>query len=463
MQLKNKKFTTYQNLANEISLEFQKRGFSALWVGGAVRDMLLGKPTGDIDIATDAFPVEIKKVLTELGIKYFNVGEKFGTIGAITKHGNIEITTFRTESGYTDSRHPDKVDYALTALEDSERRDFTINALYYDPQNKEVLDYHDGLKDLMSKTLRFVGKAEDRIKEDPLRLLRAVRFAANLNFKIAPKDLEAIQKHAKEINKTSGQRIKIELDKIFSSDNFIQGVLLLDKTNLLKHIFPEVDNSKSVVQSADYHAEGNVFNHTVNALRNTKKYSLTLRYAVFLHDTGKRFTAKKTERKGRDHVSFHGHASKGAEIFSEIAKRIPFTRQEKKEIHWLIKHHMDLINFDEVSEKTLVKWAKNDAVGDLIKLRMADSMGGTMTDGMGKVIPKDLTPLKKLFTKWQRLNKLAKLDLVSGEDVMRELKIKPGKHVGFVLERVKREQIFGRIKNRNEALRYLKNISHKNT
>jgi len=157
MQIKKKKFTPYQNLANGIALQFQKRGFSAYWVGGAVRDLILGVDCGDIDLATDAFPVEVKKVLSDLGIKYFTIGEKFGTIGAVTRHGNIEITTFRTESGYSDSRHPDRVDYALTALEDSERRDFTVNALYYDPRNREVLDYHHGIENLKSKILKFVG------------------------------------------------------------------------------------------------------------------------------------------------------------------------------------------------------------------------------------------------------------------------------------------------------------------
>jgi tRNA nucleotidyltransferase/poly(A) polymerase len=463
MDLKRKKFTEYQNLANEISLEFQKRGFLCFWVGGAVRDLLLGKKVEDIDLATNATPKEVKKILTEKRIRLYDVGEKFGTIGAITKRGNIEITTFRMESVYSDNRHPDSVKYAQTPKVDSGRRDFTINALYFDPKTKEILDFHDGQKDLNHKTLRFIGSPEKRIKEDPLRLLRAVRFAANLNIKIAKKDLESIQKKSGEIKKVSSERIKKELDKIFSNQNYIQGALLLEKTKLLKALFPEVDNLRTVMQSADYHAEGNALNHTFNALRNCKKYSLTLRYAVFFHDIGKKFTAKMGERKGREHISFHGHALKSAELFAGIAKRVRFTKKEKIEIQWLLKHHMDLVRLEEVNEKTLVKWAKNDAFGDLILLRMADSLGGTMTDSLGRVIAKDISGLKKLYRNWKKLNELSRVNLVTGDDVMKILKIKPGKYVGVVLEKIKREQIFGRVKNKKEALAYLYDLTTKNT
>lgn len=458
------KFTKYQNLANEICYEFQKRGFAAFWVGGAVRSLLLKENSADIDLAVSATPEEIKAVLKKVGFKFYTVGEKFGTIGAATPAGNIEITTFRKESGYSDKRHPDKIVFSKDPLEDSQRRDFTINALYFDPNNREILDFHGGLKDLEKKTLRFIGNPDDRIKEDPLRLLRAVRFAANLNFKIAKKDVQAIIKHSGEIKNISSQRIKNELDKMFSEQFFVQGVLLLDKTKLLKTLFPEVDNLKGVQQSKDYHAEGNVYNHVLNALRvaqkNLKDYNLTLRYAIFFHDLGKAFTAKAGERKGRPHISFHGHAAKSTDLFLNISKRIIFPKTERKEIVWLLKHHMDMLNLSEVTEKTLVKWAKNNKIEDLIKLRIADSLGGTMTDGMGKVIPKDVGALKKMIAQWKKLNTLYKINLITGEDVMRELKIKPGKEVGYVLEKVKREQIFGRIKNKQQALKFIsaKNI-----
>jgi tRNA nucleotidyltransferase (CCA-adding enzyme) len=453
-----KKFTPYQSLANEICKEFQKRGFICYWVGGAVRDMLLDKENFDIDLATSATPPQVKNLLKKKGFKIYEVGEKFGTIGAVTKHGEIEITTFRTESAYSDKRHPDKVKFAGTAAEDSGRRDFTINALYYDPIAKKILDYHKGQQDLEEKQIRFIGSAEKRIKEDPLRLLRAVRFAANLDFKIAAKDLAAIKKNVKLISKISAERIKNELDKIFSDHNFVQGVLLLDKIGLLKELFPEVDNLKRVKQSKDYHAEGSAFNHSINALRHAKDFDLTLRYAALLHDTGKKFTAKKEIRKGREHVSFHGHAQKSAELFNSIAKRLRFPRRQHKKIHWLLTHHMDLLQPELVTEKTLVKWAKNPDFGDLIRLRAADSMGGIETDPLGKVKAKDNSALKKLYSKWQKFRELSQKNFVTGNDVMKELKIKPGKHVGYVLDRIKREQIFGRIKNKKDALKFIKRV-----
>ncbi|GAC1573943.1 MAG: CCA tRNA nucleotidyltransferase [Candidatus Doudnabacteria bacterium] len=446
------KFTAYQSLANEICVEFHKRGFICFWVGGAVRDLLLKQKFGDVDLATSANPEEIKKVLKDGGFKLYTLGEKFGTIGAVTKEGNIEITTFRKESGYSDQRHPDKIIFSKEVKEDSTRRDFTINALYFNPVDNQILDFHNGLKDLKKGIIRFVGEPEERIKEDPLRLLRAVRFGTNLGFKLAKKDLKAIIKYASEIKNISSQRIKKELDKIFLERYFVEGIMLLEKTELLKTLFPEVDNLKKVDQSNDYHAEGNVYNHVLDALReaqkNLKVYNLTLRYAIFFHDIGKAFTAKTGERKGRVHISFHGHAQKSSELFLNISKRLIFPKQQRKEIEWLLKHHMDMLNLSEVTEKTLVKWAKNDLIEDLIRLRIADSLGGTMTDAKGKVIPKDISKLKEMISKWKKLNLLYKTNLITGEDVMRSLKIKPSKEVGYVLEKVKREQILGRIKNR---------------
>jgi tRNA nucleotidyltransferase (CCA-adding enzyme) len=457
------KFSKYQNRANEICKEFQKRGFVCLWVGGAVRDLLLKEINFDIDLATNATPPEIKKVLSIFEYKIYVVGEKFGTIGVITPDGNIEITTFRKELGYTDQRHPDQIVFAQTAKEDSQRRDFTINGLYFDPLNNLVSDFSSGRRDLIGKQIRFIGKPEDRIKEDPLRMLRAVRFAANLNFKLEKKDLATIQKYSKEIKVVSGQRIKIELDKMFLAENFVQGVLLLEKAKLLKAIFPEVDNLKKIKQSKDYHAEGNVYNHVMNALRvsqkNLKDYNLTLRYAIFFHDMGKAFTGKEGERKGRDHISFHGHALKSCQLFNQVSKRVPFPRQQQKEIGWLLKHHMDMLNTSEATEKTLLKWALNERTEDLIKLRIADSLGAAMTDGMGKIIPKDVSHLKAMTIKWRKLNVLSKINLITGDDVMKELKIKPGTEVGYILRKIKQEQIFGRVKNKKEALKFLQNFT----
>ncbi|MDB4940212.1 MAG: pcnB [Candidatus Doudnabacteria bacterium] len=457
--LKHKnKFSAYQNLANEICLEFQSRGFVCYWVGGAVRDMLLQQVSSDIDLATNATPLQIKEVVAKK-YKIYTIGEKFGTIGVITAEDNIEITTFRAESGYSDSRHPDKVIYAKTAKEDSNRRDFTVNALYWNPGADEVLDFHGGLKDLKAKTLRFVGKAEERIKEDPLRLIRAIRFAAMLDFKIVAKDQKFISKHFKEINKISGQRIKNELDKILLSDNFLSGILLLNETKILKALFPEVDNLRKIGQSNDYHAEGNVFNHTLKALaavyKNKNDYNLTLRYAVLFHDTGKAFTAQSGERKGRAHVSFHGHAQKSAEAFARIAKRFPFAKAQRKEIAWLLRHHMDLLNITELSEKTLVKLIKNPQSTDLIRLRIADSLGATMTNREGKVIPKNIFEPKNLIRRIQKLQTLYQVNLLNGDDLIKLLKIKSGKEVGFILEKIKTEQIFGRIKNKKEAVAFV--------
>ncbi|TSC65487.1 MAG: polynucleotide adenylyltransferase/metal dependent phosphohydrolase [Candidatus Doudnabacteria bacterium Gr01-1014_77] len=202
--------------AERICSLLSKQGYETYIVGGFVRDMLLGISGFDLDIATSAKPFETKKILNKHGFKIYEAGEKFGTIGVVSPKGNVEITTFRKEGMYSDSRRPSKVSFVLSVKEDSKRRDFTINSIYYNPATHEFLDWHEGLKDLKNKEIKFVGSAFKRIKEDPLRMLRAVRFAAKLGFNINKKDLSVIKKNSKLIRKTSAQRIKEELDRIIS-------------------------------------------------------------------------------------------------------------------------------------------------------------------------------------------------------------------------------------------------------
>ena len=247
-------FDPYQKQALKICVALNNAGYKAYWVGGAVRDMLLQRPNFDIDIATDANPQKVKRVLKALNFTFFSIGEKFGTIGAIAKNKNrpaknllpkaIEITTFRSEQNYADFRHPKKVRFVSSAETDAQRRDFTINALYFDPQTFEILDYVNGLIDLKAQKINFVGRPEKRIIEDPLRTIRAVRFAAELEFKIDPKSAAAIRKYRRLINKVSWQRVRIELDKIMLSKNRAVGIALLYKLGLFDALYSELDRDK---------------------------------------------------------------------------------------------------------------------------------------------------------------------------------------------------------------------------
>lgn len=455
------KYTSAQRLANKICRGLQASGFEAYWIGGAVRDLILKKESStDIDIATSAKPPQIKPILKKLSLRFFDVGEKFGTIGTQTKYGNIEITTFRKETGYSDSRHPNKVTFLNSAFEDSARRDFTVGALYYNPKTREVLDFHDGLKDLKNKTLRFILSSEQRIKEDPLRMLRAVRFASTLGFVIAKKDAAAIKKNASLIQKISGERIKQELDKIILSKNNIFGMQLLSNLNILKHVLPELDRLKKVLQSKDFHAEGNAFIHSLLTLGNIKEGDTVLRYAALFHDIGKFGMGKKVIKHGRRHISFIGHGPRGAEIFQEIAKRLRFASVDKSRIEYLIKHHMDLMHLERMNPKNIQKLAKNKEFRDLVRLRIADNLASYLTNIRGKVMREDMSPWLKLFKVADHVEKQQQIKLISGHDVMRVLKIKSSPKVGAILERIKNMQIRGKIKTRKQALAALQKLDN---
>ena len=481
LKLKKIKLDKFQKQAAQLCKKLQLKARKTFWVGGAVRQMLLAKGDLsknldlDIDMATEATPRAVKRMLNSLGIRFFDVGEKFGTIGAILPVAGggkdkvaarqlrkIEITTFRVEQDYLDFRHPDKVKFISIPELDAKRRDFTINAMMFDPAKGEVSDFFTGLEDLKAKKIRFVGEAGRRIKEDPLRMLRAVRFATILNFKINPKDFLAIKKHAKLIGKIAGQRIKQELDKIVGDINFVSGIKLLDEAGLLKEIFPELHALKKVQQSKDFHAEGNAFKHSLRTAENLKGAELELRYAALLHDIGKAKTSHKGFRNGRAHVSFHGHAKAGAEMFKRIAKIIVFTKDQSRTIYDLILHHMDFLYPDKISKATLDRWNSKLDFTELIKLRVADNIGSLMTDKRGKVIKENQKPWLLLMRRLKKAKSKPSLaKIISGHDVMRVLKIKPGKEVGKILGKVLAAQKRGKIKNKKQGITFLKSLDNK--
>ncbi len=431
------------------------------WVGGSVRDRLLGREITDMDCATDAKPQQTVALLKQLKCRTYEEGKKFGTIGVADKSGKIEITTFRAESNYRDFRRPDKVRFISNPAKDAARRDFTINALFYDPLSGEVLDFFSGISDLETGKINFVGSAAKRIKEDPLRMLRAVRLACQLKFNLSPAAFASIKANATLIKKVSGQRIKNELDKLLKSENYMSGIMLLDKTRLLKQIFPEVDNLKRVKQSKDFHSEGNAFKHTMLSLENAAGRGLDLKYATLLHDIGKTLTAKKEKREGKLHVSFRGHGQAGEKMFLSISERLAFSRHERNKISYLIGHHMDLLRLDLINSKTLVKWAKNDEFGDLVRLRMIDTAGSIMEKDKNGLRAKENRSHAELLRKWEKLNAEKKRALISGDDVKKILKIKAGPRIGYLLDEIKRLQILGKIKTKEQAKKYLRSLTNK--
>lgn len=432
-----------QRTAKKIVQKLNKSGFKAYFAGGAVRDMLMGKEPKDIDIATNAKPEQIEKILT----KTVPIGKKFGVILVLEKGHEFEVATFRSDAGYSDGRRPDYVIYT-SAKQDALRRDFTINGMFFDPISKKVIDYVGGTSDLNNRIIRFIGNADARIKEDNLRMLRAIRFKNVLGFECEKETWQAICKNAKLIKNVSGERIRDELNKMFDGPWRSNALEDLEKTKILKYILPELWNCKGVEQPKNYHAEGDVFVHSLGAVKTLKKTApLFLVWATLLHDIGK----KDTFRLAKDRIRFSGHAFKSVELAGDVFMRLKFSRIEQEIIAWLIESHMMMLDFFKMREAKRKKWLLDPRIKWLLELHKSDALGS---------LPQNLEIYNKLREQIKKdkkeLKKIPK-PLLSGLDLIKNFNLKPGKKIGIILEKVHDLQIEGKIKNKEQALKYVKN------
>ncbi|OGE83229.1 MAG: hypothetical protein A3B10_01055 [Candidatus Doudnabacteria bacterium RIFCSPLOWO2_01_FULL_44_21] len=476
--------TSLEKVGLKIVKLLQSQGFAAFWVGGVVRDKLLGlrftvtlpvkesvlrqtsddtrgdnvKLSTNIDIATDATPDQIEKILNQAKIKVKPIGKQFGSILAIVNNWPIEITTFRAEGRYSDKRHPDQVTYIRTYIRDAERRDFTINALYFDPIKKQLFDPVGGLKDLKLKLLKFVGDPKKRIDEDALRMFRAVRFATELHFKLEKNSFAAIKTRAKYIQGVSGERIKAELDKILFSKNRADGIMLLDKVGLLKFIIPEFEPLKSFShQSKNYHLEGSQFEHTLLVLKKIKESNLDLLYAILFHDIGKPQKAQKVLKKEGWVISTKGHADAGADIFLQFAKRLKFPKSNRDTIEWLIRNHMLMFDYLHMRPIKQIRLAEHPAFDLLMRHWHYDEAGTKRSkyadDHQRRYLRSRAIGLQLLDQLKQKQNLIKKLS--SGELIMKYSNLKPGPSLGQKIEEVKVQIVLGKIKNGQELKYYL--------
>ncbi len=432
-----------QKTAVSIIKKLQTKGFVAYLAGGFVRDKLMKKKPDDFDIATSAKPNQIEKLMP----KTISVGKEFGVIIAIVKGHQFEIATFRSDAGYSDGRRPDAVYYTKPA-KDAQRRDFTINGMFYDPVKKKVIDYVNGDKDIKKKIVRFIGDPDKRIKEDHLRILRAIRFKNVLGFKYHPKTWQAVKNNAKLIKTVSKERIKQELDKILVSPNRAEAILDLQKSGILEYILPEVTKLVGVSQPYQIYRNIDAFNHTVQCLEFLPKdASKELVWAMLLHDIGKPATKTKTDR-----IRFNGHAEKSYEMANKVLKRLHFSKKESDRILWVIKYHLVLYNYDKMKLSTKRKWLLNPYFLDLLELSKADTEA---TPAIGK-----FKEYKKIKAAWKSAQKkFPKIPkLVSGKEVIKWCKIKEGPKVGKVLAKVKERQLAGKITTKTQARQYVKNL-----
>ncbi len=429
----------------------EKNGFEAYFVGGSVRDSILKRKIKDWDITTNATPEQILKVFPN-GF-YDN---QFGTVGIpveIAKEERVaEVTTFRTEQSYSPTHRPEKVSWGKTLEEDLSRRDFTINAIALkigEKQVFELIDPYDGEKDLNKKIIRAVGDSNIRFKEDALRLLRAVRIATELRFKIENQTWEKVIEDAPLIKHISAERIRTELLRILASENAYDGIMLLKDCGLLGFILPELLEGIGVSQvRPGRHHKNDVFTHNVLSLKFCPSTDPVVRFATLIHDVGKPKAAAKDEE---GLVIFHNHELVGAKIAGEICDRLKFSKKEKEKIVTLIRWHMFSVNENQTDAaiRRFIRKIGVENVKDMMDLRVGDRLGGgTQTAESWR--------LKLFKEKIEEQLKPAPFSIndlvVDGNDVMKILNIKPCPKVGEILQKLFEEVDEDLSKNTKEFL-----------
>jgi poly(A) polymerase len=439
--VKQSQASALKDQATEIVHRLQEAGFEAFWVGGCVRDFLLGREPGDYDIVTSALPGEIEKLFR----RTIPVGRKFGVLVVVEGEHQFQVATFRAEADYRDGRHPEQVSFGDAAA-DARRRDFTINGLFYDPIGKKLNDWVGGEADLRARLIRTIGSPEERFAEDHLRLLRAVRLAAQLGFEIEPGTFQAIKAASAKIQDISAERIQGELIKLFQPHHASRGLAMLEETGLLEQVLPEIAATRSCEQSPDYHPEGSVFKHLLLMLKHLPEGSdPSLAWAVLLHDVAKPITAARDSKTGTIH--FYGHERIGAEMAERILERLRFPRKQIDEIVKAVRCHMQFKDVPEMRKATLRRLLLRPTFPLELELHRLDCVG---SHGQ-------LNIYAFLVDQAAELNKMPQIQppLLKGDDLI-ALGIKPGPRLGALLEEIREKQLQDELKTPSEALQWAK-------
>jgi poly(A) polymerase len=366
-----------------VAVRLRELGHAAYFAGGCVRDMLLQVVPQDFDVATDATPQQVMEAF----VRTEAVGAHFGVVLVIDKVEDeriaTEVATFRHDGAYSDGRRPDAVRFSIDPREDVLRRDFTINGLLLDVIKFEggdrledcVLDYVGGRSDLDGAIVRAIGDPQRRFAEDKLRMLRAVRFAARLDFAIESRTMSAMQAQAAEIDVVSAERVRDELTKILTEGHARRGVELLDEAGLLRQILPEIVRMKGVAQPPQYHPEGDVWVHTLMLLDHLQaSSSATLAWGMLLHDVGKpaTFTSPDPAKPG-DRIRFNGHVDVGVAMSRVILNRFRFSNEECEQILSLVQHHMQFGDVMKMKQSTLKRFLRLPKFEEHLALHFADA------------------------------------------------------------------------------------------
>ena len=455
-------------LAASIVECLQTAGFSAFWVGGCVRDFLLGREPQDYDIATDAKPAQVE----ELFKRTLPVGRKFGVMIVVEAKHQFQVATFRAEADYQDGRRPGKIVFS-NAQADAQRRDFTVNGLFYDPVAKKLHDWVGGEKDLRAKIIRTIGSPEERFAEDHLRLLRAVRFAAQLGFEIEPQTFDAVKTLAPKIRLISAERVRDELIKLFApptgragtplpaarsqtndgahgvtrpTSSAARGLVWLRDSGLLPHLLPELIATIVCQQSPDYHPEGTVFEHIRLMLEKMPaKAPASLPWAVILHDIAKPATAERDARTSAIH--FYGHEKIGAVMAERILRRLRFPKKQIAEIVACVRQHMQFKDVKQMRKATLRRLLMRETFPLELELHRLDCLGSHGDLELYDFLVAQAAELKKKPT--------IRPPLLSGKDLIK-LGMKPGPAMGALLDEIRERQLQDELKTPGQARNWAK-------
>ena len=424
-----------KNHAVQIVETLRKHGFHALFVGGCVRDMLMGSAPGDYDIVTDAAPQQVKRIFK----RTVPVGVQFGISLVVMRGVKFEVAQFRNM--------PDssvKSDMTDLLREDARHRDFTINGMAFDPVTEHLYDFVGGQEDIRLRRIRGIGDARARFLEDRLRAIRAVRFAARFEYAIEAETLDAIREFAPQIGQVSIERVREELLKILTAPRADDALRLLDETGLLSAILPEISALKGVAQPPEFHPEGDVFTHTRIMLQYMNNPSPELAMAALLHDVGKPKTFMITDR-----IRFHQHEIVGAAMAQEICERLKFSAKSTEKIVALVGNHQKFGSVREMKTSTLKRFLRQEHFAELLELHRLDR----------------LSSRRPLDSYQFCLDKLREFEhehihpprLISGEDLL-ALGFQPGPVFKEIMEYVEDAQLEGEIATRDHALELLKDL-----
>jgi poly(A) polymerase len=420
--------------AESIVRSLRKAGHAAFFAGGCVRDHLLGAPPKDWDIATSAPPDRIQSLFRRTQ----PVGAQFGVVLVLEGGAAFEVTTFRSEAGYADGRHPDAVAFAGGPEEDARRRDFTVNGLYLDPETGEVLDWVGGRADLEARVLRAIGDPDARFREDWLRMLRAPRFAAQLGFRIEPATAEAIRRSAARIAGVSAERVRDEVLKLLLAPGRRAGVEAMADLGLLPVVLPEVEALRGVRQPEAFHPEGDVLEHTLRMLEMADRPSETLALGIVLHDAGKPATFQVLDR-----IRFSHHARVGAEIAGRVCARLRLPNKQTERTVALVREHMKFMDIRRMRKSTLKRFLRIDGFEEHLELHRLDCLASHRKLDHWEYARARLTEFGQ--------DGLRPAPLVNGHDLI-AIGLPQGPLYARILKALEEEQLGGRILTREQAL-----------